>query len=151
MCSALLLSGSIATAASAAHTHVPALSTWTLNIKETDFGGGPTIKSDINHVLADNEQHYHWEDVTVDGTGATTKTSWDGPEDGTLHPIQGLPGAKFSWNTATDSEQSVFADSTVYDAVLTLAPDGKTMTFNQTVKQPDGKTFQQKLVYDRIK
>ena len=135
----------------AAHTHVPAPSTWTLNVKETDFAGGPVIKSDIDHVLVDSEKQLHWSDVTVDGNGNTSKTSWNGPEDGSLHPIQGLPGAQASWDSATDTEHSVFADGTVYDAVLTLSADKKKMTFAQTVSGKDGNVFHQSLVYDRIK
>ncbi len=135
----------------AAHTHVPAPSTWTLNVKETDFGGGPVIKSDIDHVLVDSEKQLHWSDVTVDGSGTTSKTSWNGPEDGSLHPIQGLPGAQSSWDSATDTEHSVFADGTIYHAVLTLSADQKKMTFTQTVTDKDGKVFHQTLVYDRSK
>ncbi len=145
-----LLAAVAVPAAVAAHTHVPAPSNWQLDLAKTDFGGGPMLKSDLDHVLADNEKQLHWVDVTVDPSGAVSKTSWIGPEDGSLHPIQGLPGGKASWNTADDSERIVLPDGTVYNAIMTLSADAKTMTLTQTVTEKGGKVYHQILVYDRI-
>ncbi len=96
---AFLLSAAIVPAALAAHTHVPAPSTWTLDLQQTNFGGGPSFKGDIDQILADNEKELHWVDVVTNDDGSTFKSSWDGPENGTFKPIIGNPGSKASWNT----------------------------------------------------
>ncbi len=148
---ALSLTVAFAPAALAAHTHVPSPSTWTLNLKETDFGGGPSFKGDIDQILVDNDNELHWVDVVTLENGAKFKSSWDGPEDGTFKPIVGNDGGKASWNTADDSEHITLADGSVTDAVMTLSEDKKRMTLTQTVKEKDGTVFHQKLVYSRIK
>ncbi len=139
-------------AAFAAHTHAPAPSTWNLNVKASDFGGAPAPRSDIDKILADDDHHLHWEDVTVDGSGQTSKTSWDGPEDGTSKPIVGLPGSQFSWDTATDTERAVYADGSMTEAVFTVSPDQKRMTFKQTLTTKGSKTVvHQTMIYDRVR
>ena len=139
------------TAAFAAHTHAPSPSVWTLNIKASDFGGAPAPRSDIDKILADDDHHLHWEDITVDAAGNKGRTSWDGPEDGTPSPIVGLPGSQFSWNTETDSERAVYPDGSVAEATFTVSADQKRMTFNQTVTSKDGSVIHQVMIYDRIK
>ncbi len=134
----------------AAHTHVPTPSTWSLNLKETDFGGGPTMKSDVEVVTVDTEQRLAWSDVTVDDKGQTIKTSWDGPPDGTMHPLKGVPGAMSGWNAATDTGHTVLPDGTVTDYSFTM-PNSKKTVFSDTVKDKAGHTFHQTLVYDRSK
>ncbi len=149
--SLFVLSAMFARGASAAHTHVPSPSTWVLNLHETQFGGGPSFKADTDVVLVDNEQRLHWKDVTTLNDGSVGKTSWDGPEDGTLHPIQGYPGAQASWNAADDSEVIVNPDGSEVHAIMTLSADGKKMILTQTYAFKNGKVFHQKLVYDRTK
>ena len=135
----------------AGHTHAPPNSTWTLNLKESDFGGGPAYKSDVMTVVTDTEKWLKWTDVAVDGDGKTWKTSWSGPQDGTEKPITGMPGAKASFKTADDSGHMVMPDGTVSDSVFTMSDDQKKVTMKITGKMKDGKGFNQTLVYDRTK
>jgi len=66
--SAVLL-GSLTLSALAAHTHAPTPSTWELNVAASDFGGGPSMKSDTMTILTDTEKWLKWTDVAVDGDG----------------------------------------------------------------------------------
>jgi hypothetical protein len=134
----------------AAHTHVATPSTWTLNLKESDFGGGAALKSDVEIVTVDTDQRLTWSDVTVDDKGKTLKTSWDGPQDGTMHPLKGIPGAMTSWNTASDSGHTVMPDGSVIDQAFTL-PDPKKIVFKVVFKDKAGHATHQTLVYDRTR
>jgi len=146
-----VLTASFAFSALAAHTHAPTPSTWELNIAASDFGGGPTMKSDQMTILTDNDKWLKWTDVTVDGDGKTWKTSWSGPQDGTLKPVEGMDGAQASFKTADDSSHWVMADGSTSDSTLVMSPDKKKVTITATVKTKDGKEYHQTYVYDRAK
>jgi hypothetical protein len=146
-----LLIGAFAPSMLAAHTHVPTPSTWDLNISASDFGGGPALKSDRMIVTTDNDKWLKWSDVTVGDDGKTLKTSWSGPQDGTMKPIVGMPGATAGFKTADDSSHWVMPDGSSSDSTIETSPDKKQVTINLTIKTKDGKTMNQKLVYDRVK
>ncbi len=146
-----LLTAAIAPCAFAAHTHAPTPSTWELNISQTDFGGGPSMKSDTMTMLTDTEKWLKWTDVAVDGDGKTWKTSWSGPQDGTMKPIVGMQGAQASFKTDDDSSHWVMPDGSTSDSTMVMSPDKKQVTINITMKTKDGKQISQKLVYDRVK
>ncbi len=146
-----ILLGSFALSALAAHTHAPTPSTWQLNVAASDFGGGPTMKSDQMTILTDNDKWLKWTDVTVDGDGKTWNTSWSGPQDGTLKPVEGMPGAQASFKTADDSSHFVNPDGSITDTTMVMSPDKKKVTITATVKTKDGKEVHQTWVYDRVK
>jgi hypothetical protein len=146
-----VLVGSLTLTAFAAHTHAPTPSTWELNITASDFGGGPTLKSDKMTILTDNEKWLKWTDVTVDSDGKTWKTSWSGPQDGTMKPIVGMEGGKAGFKTDDDSSRWEMPDGSVSTSTMVMTPDKKKVTINITLKTKDGKTFNQTLVYDRVK
>lgn len=148
--SAILL-GSFALSALAAHTHAPTPSTWELNIAASNFGGAPTMKSDKMTILTDNEKWLKWTDVTVDGDGKTWNTSWSGPQDGTLKPIEGMDGAKAGFKTADDSSHWEMPDGSSSDSTMVMSSDKKKVTITNVIKTKDGKTINQTLVYDRVK
>ena len=54
--SALFMASLAVPAAIAGHTHAPTPSTWTLNVQESDFGGGPVMKADEMHLLTDTDK-----------------------------------------------------------------------------------------------
>ena len=146
-----VLVGSFTLSALAAHTHAPTPSTWELNVAASDFGGGPTMKSDQMVVLTDTEKWLKWTDVTVGDDGKTYKTSWSGPQDGTMKPVEGMAGAKASFKTANDSSHFEMADGSSSDSTLVMSPDKKKVTITAVVKTKDGKKYHQTLVYDRVK
>lgn len=135
----------------AAHTHVPTPSTWTLNLTESDFGGGPPMKSDKMTILVDTDKWFKFTDVMTDSDGKTLKSSWSGPQDGTPRPVVGMPGTTASFNTADDSSRWVMPDGSISDSTLSLSDDKKKATLKMNYKTRDGKEFNQTLVYDRVK
>lgn len=148
---AALLLGGVAPLALAAHTHVLTPSTWQLNASASDFGGGPAMKSDRFTITTDTDKWLRWSGVTVDADGKTHRTSWNGPQDGTMKPIIGDPGSKAGFNSNDDTSHWVMSDGTVEDGNFSLSEDKKQVTITQTVKTKDGKEYNEKLIYDRVR
>ena len=146
-----VLTASFTLSALAAHTHAPTPSTWVLNVTASDFGGGPTMKSDQMTILTDTDKWFKWTDLTVDGDGKTWKTSWSGPADGTLKPVEGMDGAKAGFNTANDSSHWEMADGSTTNTTMVMSEDKKKVTISAMTKTKDGKEFHQTWVYDRAK
>lgn len=134
----------------AAHTHLPAHSTWTLNVGESDFGGGMAVKSDTFVITTDTDKWAKWSDNEVDADGKNWKSSWSGPEDGTVRPFTGMPGS-FSVDAAKDVSVMKFPDGTVQTCSFTLNSAKNKYTETCTAKSPDGKEAHQTLVFDRSK
>ena len=67
--SAVLLAGTLTPYAFAAHTHLPTTSIWTLNLAESDFGGGPSMRSDTFVMVTDTEKRGRFLDHMVDSDG----------------------------------------------------------------------------------
>ncbi|HTV08142.1 MAG TPA: hypothetical protein VMD97_03755 [Candidatus Aquilonibacter sp.] len=134
----------------AAHTHMPANSTWTLNVGESNFGGGFSMKSDTFVITTDTDKWAKWSDNMVDGDGKNWKSSWSGPEDGHAHPFTGMSG-NFSTNPATDVSAMTFPDGTVQTCHFWLNSAKNKYSEKCVAKSPDGKEVNQTLVYDRVK
>ncbi len=148
--SAVVLAFTLAPFAFAAHTHLPTPSTWTLNVGESDFGGGPSMKSDTFIITTDTEKWGKWTDTMVDADGKTVKSSWSGAEDGKPHPFTGW-NATYSSDPATDVSVEKMPDGTVQTCNFWLSPDKKKFTNKCVAKSPDGKEAHQTIVYDRTK
>ncbi|HEX5284945.1 MAG TPA: hypothetical protein VFW30_12565 [Bryocella sp.] len=146
-----LLMAVVVPCAMAAHSHAPTPSTWELNTSGSDFGGGPAMKSDRMTILTDTDKWFKWTDVSVDGDGKTYKTSWSGPQDGTMKPIVGMPGGQAGFKTEDDSSHWVMPDGSTSDSTIVMSEDKKKATLTVTVKTKDGKEYHQTLVYDRVK
>lgn len=138
-------------AAVAAQTHVPAGSVWKLNLAQTDFGGGPSMKSDEFVLLVDTATRVKWTDTMVDDEGKTWKTAFDGPVDGTMHPISGQPGAMFSVKAADDTNFETTPDGTTTACTFSASADQKKYFEKCIVSMKSGKKFKQTMVYDRVK
>jgi len=149
--SAAVFAAILAPFALASQTHVVTPSTWTLNLQQSDFGGGPAMKSDVITVQTDTDKWLKFTDVTVDGDGKTWNTAWSGPADGTSHPLKGMPGATFSQNAATDVDVMTLPDGTEITCSYSLSPDKKKMTNKCAAKSKDGKVVNQTTVYERTK
>jgi len=148
---ALLLASTLTPVAFAAHTHLPTPSTWTLNLGESDFGGGVSMKSDTFVITKDTEKWGTWTDTMVTGDGKTVKSSWSGAEDGKPHPFTGWAGATYSSDPTTDVSVEKMPDGTVQTCTFSLNPAKNGFTNKCTAKSPDGKVVQQTIVYDRTK
>jgi hypothetical protein len=147
---AILFASTLTPLAFAAHTHLAPHSTWTLNVGESDFGGGFSMKSDTFVITTDTDKWAKWSDTMVDADGKTWKSSWSGPEDGKPHPFTGMSG-NFSTDPATDTSVMTFPDGTVQTCNFTLSADKKKYSEKCVAKSPDGKEVNQTLVYDRTK
>ena len=147
---AMLLASTLTPFAFAAHTHLPTPSTWTLNLAESDFGGGPSMKSDVFVITVDNEKSATWSDNMVDGDGKAWKFSWTGPADGTPKPFKGINGS-YSTNAATDVSVETDPEGNVETCTFSLSADKKKFTNKCVTKTKDGKQFNQTTVYDRTK
>jgi hypothetical protein len=148
--SAVLLASTLTPFALAAHTHMPTPSTWTLNLGESDFGGGPSMKSDIFVMTMDTEKWAKWSDNMVDGEGKNWKFSWSGAADGTPKPFTGLNG-NYSTNATTDVSVQTNPDGSIGTCNFSLSQDKKKFTNKCVTKTKDGKQFNQTTVYDRTK
>ena len=148
--SAVLFSSTLTPVAFAAHTHLPTPSTWTLNLGESDFGGGPSMKSDVFVITTDTEKWCRWSDNMVDGAGKNWKFSWSGPADGTSRPFTGIHGS-YSTNAATDVSVETDVEGNVETCTFFLSADKKKFTNKCVTKTKDGKQFNQTTVYDRTK
>jgi len=146
----IILSSALTPFAFAAHTHLPVPSTWTLNLAESDFGGGPSMKSDVFVMVTDTEKSAKWTDTMVDADGKTWKSSWGGPADGTSRPFTGMPGS-YSSNAATDVSVMTAPDGSISTCSFSLSADKKKFTNKCVTKTKDGKQFNQNTVYDRTK
>ena len=148
--SAVLLASTLTPFAFAAHTHLATPSTWTLNLGESDFGGGPSLKSDVFVVTMDTEKWAKWSDNMVDGDGKNWKFSWSGPADGTPKPFTGMNGT-YSTNAATDVAVETDPAGNVITCTFSLSADKKKFTNKCVTKTKDGKQYNQTTVYDRTK
>ena len=148
---AALLAAVSAPLALAAHTHVTTPSTWAINLKESNFGTGPSSKSDTFTVTTDTDKWLEYSEVAVDSDGNTLKTSWSGPQDGSLRPIVGLSGGQASFDTAADTTVQMFPDGSKMSCGYSLPADKKKYIEKCVITFQDGKTTKQTLVYDRIK
>ncbi len=151
LASAVLIASFVTPFALAAHTHMATPSTWTLNQKESNWGGGPSMKSDTFIMLTDTEKRAKFTDTMVDGDGKTWKLSWSGPADGSAHPMVGMKGATFSDNAAADMSVFVMPDGMSVTCNFSLNADKKKFVEKCVVKTQDGKQANQTLVYDRTK
>ena len=149
----LLALGSIVAAAPAMwaqHTHFPN-SEWKLDAAASDFGEGPKMQSDVFMIHTDTEKELTYDDDTVDGDGKTWKTSWAGPQDGTMKPIKGMEGAKAGFKTEDDSSRFEMSDGSWSESTMKVSDDKKTVTIHVNGKTKDGKDYTQTLVYNRVK
>jgi hypothetical protein len=133
----------------AARPKLPVPSTWQLDQLRSDFGGGPGAKSDIFTVTSDKPNDLSMQFVTVDAAGQTVKSSWSGPENGEMLPVEGLPGTTFGIDRK-GNEKWVFADGSTLEGVLSVSKDKRTVLVRGTLTGKDGKTYQQVLMYGRM-
>jgi hypothetical protein len=136
--------------AQAQSVHLPAGSTWKLNMSASDFGGMPAPKSDVFTVMQDMDSSLKFKETMTDPKGVTTHTSYSAPEDGKMHPVMGMKGQMMSM---TPSGMSMWSDGDGNKQNLqeSLSADGKQLTLAGTMTTKDGKSMNQKWVYDRIR
>lgn len=138
----------MSSAAMAARPLLPAPSTWRLDGMRSDFGGGPSVKSDVMTVQSDKAERMRLDFETVDAAGETLKSSWSGREDGRLQPVEGSPGTSFGIDKK-GNEHWVFADGKTCDGKLSVEKKKQSLLVRMTVRLKDGQEFHQMLIYER--
>lgn len=110
-------------AAVAGQTHVPAGRVRKLNLAQSNFGGGPSMKSDGFVILVATPTRVKWTDTMVDEKGKMWKTGVDGPFDATMHPISGQPGVMFSVKDVDDTNLETMPDGTTTACTFSATAD----------------------------
>lgn len=104
------------------------------------------MKSDTFTVSEDKPSHLSVSFVSVSADGQTMKSSWSGPQNGEMLPVEGAPGTLFGINGKGD-EHWQFPDGSTLVGVLSVSKDKKTVLVRGVLTGKDGKTYQQVLMY----
>ncbi len=127
---------------------LPVPSTWELDQLRSDFGGGPKMQSEVFTVNEDKPALLSMDFVMVDGSGATLKSSWSGPQNGKILPLTGNAGASFGIDKE-GNEHWLFADGATRVGKLSLEKDKRTVLMRVVYTGKDGKQYNQVLMYNR--
>jgi hypothetical protein len=128
--------------------------TWNVDIAQSTFGSDPVPKSITVEILKDTPQLLAWSVHGIDGNGKAFAYSWNGPVDGTMHPVMqngkeiGKQSAKREDDGTLDRHDED-PDGSVFDARGKLSDDGNTVVEEATEKSKDGKEIKTKAVYRR--
>lgn len=133
----------------ASRPKLPVPSTWQLDQLRSDFGGGPRFKSDVFTVMSDKPEDLQLQFVITDSSGQTLKSSWSGPQNGTMLPVEGMAGTTFGIN-GKGEEHWVYGDGSTLEGVMSISKDKKTVLVRATVTEKDGKAYQEVLMYGRM-
>ncbi len=127
-------------------TKLPVPSHWELDQLRSDFGGGPMLRSVIFTVSSDKPDDLSMQFVTVDAAGLTTRSSWSGPQNGKMLPVQGMPGGMFGIDRK-GQEQLILSDGTSVDGVLSVSKDKGTLLLRETLTTREGSSYRQVLMF----
>ena len=129
-----------------------AVGTWILNPTKSHFQNMPAPKMERLRVVKDDEKGLAW---SLTGAGADGKGyhhEYDGPTDGSYHPIKGAENPSTVAYTRANSVTSwVVKDETgaiIETGSGSVSPDGRTLTLKGTMKTSQGES-QFTSVYDR--
>jgi hypothetical protein len=152
----MLLNGSLAIAQTNA-SKTSAVGTWNMDLEQSKstFGSEPPPKSVTLTIIKDTPEAMAWRVDVVDSAGNVFSQSWEGPVDGTLHPVKGADGqviAKQGLKRDGDAllRHGELPDGLVFDSRATMSADGNTVTDVGTAKSKDGKTSKATSVYRRV-
>ena len=149
----LLLMAASALAADA-NSSKSAVGTWILNPTKSHFENMPAPRLERLRVVKDDEKTLAW---TLAGAGADGKPyhqEYDGPTDGSYHPIKGGENPSTVAYTRTNSVTTWVvkdkAGAIIETGSGSVSPDGRTLTLKGTLKTPQGEANFTS-VYDRVK
>jgi hypothetical protein len=128
------------------------LGTWSLDTATCEYEQGEPPWSDVHRIEEDGGELVFIMDWT-DAEGETHHASFRAKPDGNKIPFNGGPLAdalQVSAPSETELNSSAFRDGVeLMTAVRTLADDGDTLIFKQTVHLPDGTSPMNQGVYVR--
>ena len=138
--------------------HAPAqaadsiVGTWTLNVAASTYSPGPAPKSLTVKFEAAGEGIKSTSD-TVAADGSTTRTEYTASYDGKDYPLKGMKDADTVSLKRIDASNTVRTDKKAGKVVRTytrkLSADGKTFTATIAGTDEQGRTIDNKVVFDR--
>jgi hypothetical protein len=131
-----------------------AVGNWILNPTKSHFQNMPAPKLERLRVLKDDEKDLSWTLSGFDVDGKAFHEFYEGPTDGSYHPIVGSANAANVAYTRNNSViKWVVKDKTgaiVETGSGSVSPDGRTLTLKGILKTPQGEASFTS-VYDRFK
>lgn len=129
-----------------------AVGNWILNPAKSHFQNMPAPKMERLRVPKDDETGLKWSLTGADADGKGYHQEYDGPTDGSYHPIQGSQNSRtVAYTRAGSVTNWVVKDETgaiVETGAGKVSPDGRTLTLQGTMKTSTGES-QFTSVYDR--
>jgi hypothetical protein len=148
----LLLVMAASTFAADANSGKSAVGSWMLNPTKSHFQNMPAPKMERLRVPKDDETGLKWSLTGADADGKGYHQEYDGPTDGSYHPIKGARNPITVAYIRTNSVTSwVVKDETgaiIETGSGSVSPDGRTLTLKGTMKTAQGES-QFTSVYDR--
>ena len=133
-------------------TNDPMVGTWKVNVSKSTYSPGPTPKSTIN-------KFEPWEDGMkatidiIDAQGNNIHSEAAVKFDGKDYPIKGSPIADaVSVKRANERQTDIVwkkGGKTVMTGKSVISADGRTTTVTQTGTDPQGRTVNNVIVYDK--
>jgi hypothetical protein len=131
------------------------IGTWKVDIAQSTFSSEPAPKSITVEILKDTPQLLAWSVKGIDGDGKAFTYSWNGPIDGSMHPLM-QNGKEIGKESAKREDDGTLVrhgedpDGSSFDARDKLSEDGNTILEESSTKSKDGKETKTKTVYHRI-
>ena len=150
----LLLAAAASAVAADAKSSNSAVGNWILNPTKSHFENMPAPKLERLRVLKDDPKALSWTLSGFDADGKAFHELYDGPTDGSYHPITGsATAANVAYTRDNSAINWVVKDkdgAIVETGSGSVSPDGRTLTLKGTLKTPQGEANFTS-VYDRFK
>jgi hypothetical protein len=148
----VLLGLAVTAFAADASSSKSAVGTWILNPTKSRFQNMPSPKMERLRVSKDDQTGLVWILTGAGSDGKGYHDEYDGPADGSFHPIKSDLTPRTVAYTRADAGTSWIvkdqAGTIVETGSMSVSPDGRTMTWKGTRKTADGES-QFTSVYDR--
>jgi hypothetical protein len=135
-----------------ANSNKSAVGNWILNPAKSHFQNMAAPKMERLRVSKDDETGLKWSLTGADPDGRGYYEEYDGPTDGSYHPIKSAQNPRtVAYTRAGPVINWVVKDengATIETGSGTVSPDGRTLTWKGTRKTPQGES-QFMSVYDR--
>lgn len=120
------------------------LGTWKLDVTKSSYGNMPAPKFEQIVIIAHTAESLKWNLKGVGADGRSYISSYDGPTDGTFHPMMNSQGSNTIAYTKTDSGMSwIVKDkngSIIETASGQISADGNSLTISGAMQGPKGKS-----------
>jgi hypothetical protein len=127
------------------------LGTWKLNLAQSSFSPGPAPRNELQRAEAVGNAIEVVNEIT-DASGKTTVLGYTAKYDGQPYPYAGSP-----WDTIALTQVDAYTSRAAFQrggkvvqtTVITVSPDGRTLTLVATGTNPAGQPLNNREVFDR--